>query len=175
MHDPDLFSNPSQLTSKEILTRCVVCFGTGWSRADGRRRRAENYVRYNKTSRQQQATRGEVHPHRPDLRQGYSAPQVGRPPGGHLGGNGPSRMNERPTSMSTYVPNAAQLSPRDQQPRPMRPNLSNQQSRSFNSGVLSSGHPYAPQPPPDFRRPTTADGPRREGPNDGRLPVAVQR
>ncbi|KAL8279045.1 hypothetical protein RQP46_008503 [Phenoliferia psychrophenolica] len=112
LDDQDLFNNPSQLTSKEILSR------------------AENYVRSSK-SRQPRESRGEVHPQRPDLRQGWSAPAGGiRPAGGNGDGRGQATVNplrtnnERPISFSTYAPNAAQL------PLPPRP-LHNQQSQSF--------------------------------------------
>ncbi|KAI5475752.1 Rho GTPase-activating protein [Pseudohyphozyma bogoriensis] len=143
LNDQDLFNNPSQLTSKEILAR------------------AENYVRKPRKNAGM-TTRGEVHPLRPDFQQAYSAPAVASRPGGS-GGPLPNglRPNERPTSFSTYAPNPAGLPLR--QPQPVRPPPQGAGGPASYHGTTSPGYapaPYQPQPSPDqFRRPS-GDGPR---------------
>lgn len=115
-------------------------------------------------------SRGEVHPQRPDLRQGWSAPAVGnRVPGSPPANLNPLRTNnERPISFSTFAPNAAQLPP-----RPPPHALANQKSQSFHA----PGHAaYDPQPSPEFRRPPEPNPrPGNDGPPRQQQPVAVHR
>ncbi|KAM0749370.1 hypothetical protein T439DRAFT_290651 [Meredithblackwellia eburnea MCA 4105] len=154
LNDQDLFNNP-QLSSKEIISR------------------AENFVRSNKSRRMDDPmSRGEVHPHRPDLRQGWSAPNVA----GRSGGPPPNPLranNERPISFSTYAPyQQMQQQPTQWPPAsgPPRPNL-NPQPHSFQS---PHQHPYAsPQASPDFRRPPHDHPPQRNGSGDQSRQVAV--
>jgi hypothetical protein len=83
--DQDLFNNPSQLTSKEILAR------------------AEAFVRKPRRTPVPTTIRGEVHPHRPDLQSAYSAPAVSRSGGVRLPG-------ERPASVSAHAANSNYMS-----------------------------------------------------------------
>lgn len=92
LNDQDLFSNPSELTSKQILAR------------------AENYVKRNLNKSPSTPVRGTAHqPQRPDFQQAYSAPALtdsGRRKraDSELPTNYPRAPFERPVSFSTYAP-----------------------------------------------------------------------
>ena len=89
LNDQDLFSNPSQLTSKEILAR------------------AENYVRRN-GNRSGATTRGEVQPHLPDYRQAYLAPNTNHNP--HPNSNSPSSSRDMLIGSRSNSSNGVSLS-----------------------------------------------------------------
>ena len=89
LNDQDLFSNPSQLTSKEILAR------------------AENYVRRN-GNRSGATTRGEVQPHLPDYRQAYLSPNTNHNP--HPSSNSPATSRDMLVGSRSNSSNGVSLS-----------------------------------------------------------------
>lgn len=131
LNDQELFSNPTQLTSKEILAR------------------AENHVRFaNRRAGSGPAPiphRGEVQPQRPDFNQAYSAPALFAPGSGPPSRPGstnplaPRPLNERPISFSTQAgAYSAGGIPLRHAPQPPRSPVGSPPGR----GMTSSPGPY---------------------------------
>ncbi|EGU12284.1 LIM domain-containing protein [Rhodotorula toruloides ATCC 204091] len=137
LNDQELFSNPSQLTSKEILAR------------------AENHIRLNGRATHWKVSRGEASPpRRPGLQEAWSAPAI---PGGGGGSRpistyaspSPFRSPERPTSYSNQPSSGGGGGPNAiGAPQPWS----------------SGSSPWPPAPPPEdrfeapYRRGTEATG-----------------
>ncbi|BGP32005.1 Rho-type GTPase activating protein Rga1 [Rhodotorula toruloides] len=137
LNDQELFSNPSQLTSKEILAR------------------AENHIRLNGRATHWKVSRGEASPpRRPGLQEAWSPPAV---PGGGGGSRpistyaspSPFRSPERPTSYSNQPSSGGGGGPNViGAPQPWS----------------TGSSPWAPAPPPEdrfeapYRRGTEAAG-----------------
>ncbi|BGO94074.1 hypothetical protein NBRC10512_003707 [Rhodotorula toruloides] len=137
LNDQELFSNPSQLTSKEILAR------------------AENHIRLNGRATHWKVSRGEASPpRRPGLQEAWSAPAV---PGGGGGSRpistyaspSPFRSPERPTSYSNQPSSGGGGGPN-----------ANGAPQPWSTG----SPPWPPAPPPEdrfeapYRRGTEATG-----------------
>lgn len=127
LNDQELFSNPSQLTSKEILAR------------------AENHMRSNRRNGTLPPIlhRGEVNQMRPDYNQAYSAPVSApahaRGPGGSANGSSARQPNERPLSVSTNIG-----------AYPMRQALRSPIGSPGAGGFREQQHQHLHQPQPSF-------------------------